>query len=106
MEQIHGRFLRRMLLPIMILGLEMGWPVQVAAQVTSSTHRMSESRIIVRADSAATYAVGGGRVVRLVPSTNDQGRTLFTIDVQKGQHLFRVVVDPVTDQVLAVAKKY
>ncbi|PSR30507.1 MAG: hypothetical protein C7B43_05360 [Sulfobacillus benefaciens] len=103
MKRKKERFLWRTILATGMV-LAMGWPVQVMAQRTSSTARISESRIVIRADSAATYAVQGGHVVRLVPSTSGRGRTLFTIDVQKGSHLFRVVVDPVTDEVLDVAK--
>ncbi len=103
---MYARFIKRATVLIVGTGLGMSWTIPAAAQVMSPIDRMSESRIVVRADSAATYAVQGGRVVRLVPSTNAQGRTVFTIDVQKGRHLFQVVVDPVTDEVLAVAKKH
>ncbi|WP_139061703.1 hypothetical protein [Sulfobacillus thermosulfidooxidans] len=84
----------------------MGMSGQVMAANSPTTVRASESKIIIRADSAATYAVQGGHVVSLVPSTNRHGRTFFTIGVQKGSHLYQVVVDPVTDQVLAVTQMH
>lgn len=100
---MKGKSLRQAIF-MSVTSIAIGWPTLVLAK--STPMRISESKIVIRADSAATYAVQGGHVVSLTSSTNDQGRTFFTIGVQKGPHLFRVVVDPVTDQVLAVTKMH
>ncbi len=96
----------RRVIGVMATLMAMGMTSQAVAANVPTMVRASESKVIIRADSAATYAVQGGHVVSLVPSTNHQGRTFFTIGVQKGTHLYQVVVDPVTDQVLAVTQMH
>lgn len=63
----------------------------------------AESKIIVRADSAAVFAVGGGRVVALSGGTADGVRVLNTTVAHRG-HLFRVAVNPQTDRTVSIVK--
>ncbi|AUW92911.1 MAG: hypothetical protein OWR62_02115 [Sulfobacillus thermotolerans] len=62
-----------------------------------------ESKVIIRADSAAMNAVGGGRVVALNGAVQ-AGIPVLVVRVVRGQHVYRVSVNPQTDQTMSVVK--